>query len=153
VTGDGDTKTDTLPRKPGLRLGSRGLTLLLGSVLLCPIVAVLVLAAILPKAHDKPLAVTANVVHPMGTEPALAVRNVGETELRSMRLELNEAYAYLPQARLAAGAEVQVPLSWFAKKTGQHFEPDKTDVRAVHISARLPGNERALFRQTVENAP
>lgn len=148
-----NAETDRLPRKPGVSLGSRGLTLLLGSVLACPILAVLVLAAILPKAHDKPLAVTTRLSRTAKEEPALAVKNVGETPLTALRLEVNEAYAYLPQASLAAGAEVEVPLTWFAKKTGQHFEPDKTPVRAIHISARLPGNERALFRQTLENVP
>jgi hypothetical protein len=136
-------------RRPGVALSRRGLTLLFGLVLLCPIVIVGALAVILPAAHDRPLAVSAELVATGGKPQKLRIRNEGEFPLRAVRIELNGAFAYFPQAPLPPGEEVDLDLDWFMKKTGSHLEPGQTEIRTIHISARLPGNQRAVFEKTI----
>lgn len=142
----------SLVRKPGLRLERRGLTLLLGGVLLLPILAVSIISATLPTAHDHPLNVTTRLVKPGTAGAAVVVHNQETVELASLRVELNGAYFHLPKGRLAPDAELELPLDWFAKKTGSTFDPRETPVRAIDISARLPGNRRAVYRETVERS-
>lgn len=129
---------------PGTRLGRRGLTLLLLSVLSAPILGVLLLYAFLPKAQDRPLAVTVAPVESSEGEQAVQITNAGEDELRALSVEINDAFFYLPQQPLARGQSVTLPLSWFAKKSGHHFDP-AMPLESVRVSARLPGNERGLM--------
>lgn len=144
-----DNESAPLMRRPGLLLNRRSLSLLFGLVLLCPIVIVVVLSVILPTAHDRPLAVSAEFFEQPGNLPELRVRNEGEVPLRALRIELNGAFAYYPQAPLPPGQAVDLELDWFMKKTGSHLEPAQTEIRTIHISARLPGNQRAVFEKTV----
>lgn len=137
------------PRRPGLALSRRGLTLLFGLVLFCPIVVVTALAVILPAAHDRPLMVSAELVAVGGKQQTLRIRNEEEIPLRAIRIELNGAFAYFPHAPLPPGEQVDLSLDWFMKKTGSHFDPNNTEIRTIHISARLPGNQRAVFEKNV----
>ena len=144
-----DNESAPLMRRPGPVLNRRSLTLLFGLVLLFPVVIVAILAVLLPAAHDRPLAVSAKLVTKVGRTQELRVRNESDVPLRALRIELNGAFAYFPQAPLPPGEQVDLELDWFMKKTGSHLEPDKTEIRTIHISARLPGNQRAVFEKQV----
>lgn len=144
-----DNESPSLTRRPGLVLNRRSLTLLFGLVLLCPVVILIGLAWILPAAHDRPLAVSAELVTLSGQTQTLRIRNDAGVPLRALRIELNGAFAYFPQAPLPPGQILDLGLGWFMKKTGSHLEPSQTQIRTIHISARLPGNQRAVFQKTI----
>lgn len=139
-----DESTPTL-RRPGPKLNSRGLTLLFGAVLLCPLALITLLFFILPAAHDRPLQVEVNLIGEPGKPEMVRIKNTGDATLQSLRVELNGAFAYFPQAPLTPEQQVDLSLDWFMKKTGQHLDPAQTDIRTVHVSARLPGNQRAVM--------
>ena len=149
------SETNPLPlaRRPGLVLERRDLTLLFGFVLLIPILLVIVLSMILPAAHDRTLTVTAELINGEGAESALRLHNIGQTSLHALRIELNGAFAFFPQAPLLPDKSVDFPLKWFMKKTGSHLDPSQTTIRTVHVSARLPGNQRAIFEKHVGVLP
>ena len=132
-------------RRPGLTLNSRSLTLLFAIVLLCPLTLIALLIFTLPAAHDKPLSVKVDLIREQGKSPAVRITNVGEVSLQSLRIELNGAFAFFPQAPLPPKEDVDLSLEWFMKKTGQHLDPAATEIRTIHISARLPGNQRAVM--------
>lgn len=131
-------------RRPGPKLNSRSLTLLFGGVLFCPIAIIAFLYLILPAAHDRPLPVQVTMIDEVGKSRSMRLVNAGDVALQSVRIEVNGAFAYFPQAPLQPKDEVEVSLDWFMKKTGQHLDPDRTEIRTVHVSARLPGNQRAV---------
>ncbi len=146
-------KTVWLERRPAPRLRHRGLTLLLGLVVLCPVTLGTLIYLMLPTAHDRPLAVAVDLLSEQGKPHSLRLKNKGDVPLQNVRIELNGAFAYFPQASLAVNEQVDLSLGWFMKKTGQHFPPAQTAVRTVHVSARLPGNQRALFAKEFSPAP
>lgn len=136
-----------LNRRPVLTLEHRRLTQLIGFMLLSPVAVVAVLYLILPPTHDRPLQVAANLIAEYGKPQVVRLTNTGDIPLQSIRVELNGAYAYFPTAPLAPHEHLDLSTEWFMKKTGQHLDPAKTAIRTVHISARLPGNQRAIFNE------
>ena len=138
-----------LTRRPGLKLNSRSLTLLFAAVLLCPLALIALLIWTLPAAHDQPLSVEVNLIREQGKSQAVRITNIGDVLLQSLRIEVNGAFAYFPQAPLPPKQDVDLSLDWFMKKTGQHLDPDATEIRTIHISARLPGNQRAVMNSSL----
>ena len=134
-----------LTRRPGLKLNSRSLTLLFAAVLLCPLALIALLIWTLPVAHDQPLSVEVNLIREQGKSQAVRITNIGDVLLQSLRIEVNGAFAYFPQAPLPPKQDVDLSLDWFMKKTGQHLDPAATEIRTIRISARLPGNQRAVM--------
>lgn len=138
----GMTATEPVSRRPTLTLSRRGLTLLLATVLACPVLIWSLLTLMLPRAHDRPLDLQIELDG--DTPQSLKLINTGNEPLSSLRIELNGAYAYFPDQPLAPGETVTLRLDWFLKKTGQRLQPDHTEIRTIHVSARLPGNSRAV---------
>jgi len=134
--------TEPVPRRPTRTLSRRGLTLLLATVLASPVLIWSLLTLMLPKAHDRPLDVQIEL--DWDTPQSLKLINTGNEPLSSLRIELNGAYAYFPDQPLAAGETAVLRFDWFLKKTGQRLHPDHTEIRTIHVSARLPGNYRAV---------
>ncbi|MFO0918953.1 MAG: hypothetical protein U0872_11640 [Planctomycetaceae bacterium] len=140
-------------RRPTLILNRKRLALLFGFVLICPLMAVALIYWILPQAHDLPLPVEVVLLVDSAEPPVVRVKNLGAAPLHSLRIELNGAFAYFPQAPLPAQEYVDLPLDWFMKKTGHPFRSTQTDIRTIHISARLPNNRRAIFSQSFSEQP
>ncbi|MEW4528474.1 hypothetical protein [Maioricimonas sp. JC845] len=134
-------------RAPGLRLGRKGLTLLLAVVVAVPTLSVALLTRLTPQASDRPLPVEILLAEDETGEAAIRIRNTGDHDLSSVRIELNDAFYYMPRQRLAVGGEMLAPLSWFAKKSGHRFDPETIPPEHVTVTARLPGNRRGVAHQ------
>ncbi|QDU41167.1 hypothetical protein Mal4_55320 [Maioricimonas rarisocia] len=136
-------------RAPGLRLGRRGLTLLLVGVVTVPTVSVALLTLLTTRAADHPLPVEIRLTEDEAGETAVRISNAGDDELASVRIALNDAFYYMPRQRLDVGGEMVVPLTWFAKKSGHRFDPETIEPELVTVTARLPGNRRGVVHQEV----
>lgn len=143
-------KSVHLSRRPVLTLERRRLTQLIGLMLFTPVAIIVVLYQILPPTHDRPLQVAANLISEYGKPQVVRLTNTGDVALQNLRIELNGAYAYFPHAPLAPHDRLDISTEWFMKKTGQHLDPAKTEIRTIHISARLPGNQRAIFNEDIK---
>lgn len=135
-------------RRPVPTLSPRQLSLLFGLVLLCPIAVGTSLYLILPKAHDRPLSISVELVDPQQPSGILRLKNNGDVPLHGLRIELNGAFAYFPREPLPPEQTTEVSLQWFMKKTGQRLQATQTPIRKIDVSARLPGNQRAVYTES-----
>ena len=138
-------------RAPGIRLGRLGLTVLLISILSLPILAVLALSRSLPPAHDQPLAMRIRLATSESGDAAIRLTNESADELQNLRVEINQAFHFLPPDALSPEGELVLPLHWFAKKSGHRFHPEKWQLETVRVSARLPNNHSAAASQQFQN--
>ncbi len=134
-------------RAPGIRLGRFGLTALLIGVLSVPLLAVFALSRSLPPAHDRPLAMQIRLATTESGDAALRLTNESASELRNLRVEINQAFHFLPPDALSPEGELVLPLHWFAKKSGHRFQPEKWKLETVRVSARLPRQPSAAASQ------
>lgn len=138
-----------LARRPVATLTRRQLTLLFALVLLCPIVVGTVLYVVLPTAHDRPLSITVEFIDVQKPDGKVRIKNTGDIPLHGLRIELNGAFAYFPREPLPPAEHTDVSLEWFMKKTGQRLQAGQTPIRKIDVSARLPGNQRAIYTHIV----
>ena len=140
-------------RRPALMLAGRQLTLLIGLMLVTPIAVVALLSLILPPAHHRSLPITVDLISEYGKPQMIRLTNTGDVTLQYLRIELNGAYGFFPQTSLPPHEQMDFSAERCMKKTGQHFESDKTELRTIHISARLPGNQRGVLTENLKDRP
>ncbi|MFG0332659.1 MAG: hypothetical protein ACF8TS_04780 [Maioricimonas sp. JB049] len=136
-------------RAPGLRLGRRGLTLLLVGVVTIPTLSVTLLTLLTTEPADHPLPVEISLAEDETGETAIRVHNAGQSALASVRIALNDAFYYMPRQHLDVGRDMVIPLTWFAKKSGHRFDPETIEPELVTVTARLPGNRRGVVHEEV----
>ncbi|MEP3480700.1 MAG: hypothetical protein ABJZ55_15725 [Fuerstiella sp.] len=129
---------------PGLKLSSRGLTILFIVMLILPAVGITIIVSSLPEASDLPLMADIQLITEPVQDARFVITNQSDELWKSVRMTINKAYYYLPTDELAAGDRLDVPLDWFGHKGGYRFDLAKGDVRLFQVSVRLPNNRRAL---------
>lgn len=129
---------------PGLKLSSRGLTILFVVMLSSPVIAITLIMLTLPKASDLPLEAGVELVTEPAEDAHFVITNESPDLWRSVRMTINKAFYYLPTDEMAAGQKLKVPLEWFGHKGGHRFDIRKGEVRQFQVSIRLPNNRRAL---------
>lgn len=129
---------------PGLKLSSKGLTILFVVMLSLPVIAITIIVMTLPKASDLPLEADIVLVTEPPSDAHFMITNESQDHWKSLRMTINQAFYYLPTNHLSPGEELKVPLEWFGHKGGHRFDIEKGTVRQFQISVRLPNNRRAL---------
>lgn len=129
---------------PGLKLSSRGLTILFIVMLILPVIGITIIVNTLPEASDLPLMANIQLITEPAKDGRFVITNEGDELWKSVRMTINKAYYYLPTDEVAAGDQLEIPLDWFGHKGGYRFDLAKGDVRLFQVSVRLPNNRRAL---------
>lgn len=129
---------------PGLKLSSKGLTILFIVMLCLPVIGITIIAQTLPEASDLPLEAEISLVTEPAKDAKFTITNQSDELWKSVRMTINKAFYYLPADEVAPGAEMVVPLEWFGHKGGYRFDIAEGDIRLFQLSVRLPNNRRAL---------
>lgn len=129
---------------PGLKLSSRGLTILFIVMLSLPVIGITIIVQTLPKAADLPLQAEIRLVTKPAKDAHFIITNQSDELWKSVRLTINKAFYYLPADEVSPGDDLKVPLEWFGHKGGHRFDIRKGDIRLFQVSVRLPNNRRAL---------
>ncbi|WP_153555284.1 hypothetical protein [Roseimaritima sediminicola] len=139
--------------RPGLQLSSRALTLSLMGACFLTLGILLVYTVFYGRGHDKPLPVEVSLesrlVDAQGGRgkvmtDVVVVRNLTQSDLPRVTLDLNGQYFLYQDAPLKPAEDLVVPLSIFKTKSNQSFVPGRYPVTEVNVTAQLPSGARGV---------
>ncbi len=82
--------------------------------------------------------------------PAVVITNQSQDDWGNVSISLNDQFFYYHREKLKGGAELKIPLEFFATKGNSVFQASSNKLSKVTLFAQIPGGARGVKEQPMD---